>query len=69
MFLYAAFTRYTGALPPPLHARATLAGRLAAVSARPLDTHERLRAAEREQTLLHERQRLCARCTTAWAAR
>jgi len=58
MFLYAAFTRYTGALAAAAHARATLAGRLAAQERELLDTHERLRAAEREQTLLHERQRL-----------
>jgi len=58
VFLYAAFTRYTGALSEAAQARATLAGRLAAQERELQGTHERLRAAEREQTLLHERQRL-----------
>ncbi len=58
VFLYAAFTRYTAALATAGHARATLAARLAAQEQELQGTHQRLRAAEREQTLLHERQRL-----------
>lgn len=58
MFLFVAFTRYTRALDTAARARATLAERLAAQECELVETHERLRAAEREQTLLHERQRL-----------
>lgn len=58
VFLYAAFTRYTGALASAAQARGTLAARLTAQEQELKGTHQRLRAAEREQTLLHERQRL-----------
>lgn len=57
-FLYLAFTRYTEALATAARARATLAERLAAQEIELQGTHERLRTAEREQTLMHERQRL-----------
>lgn len=58
VFVYLAFTRYTDALQLAARARATLAERLTAQERELLDTHEKLRTAEREQTLLHERQRL-----------
>ena len=58
VFVYLAFTRYTDALQLAARARTTLAERLAAQERELLDTHQRLRCAEREQTLLHERQRL-----------
>ncbi len=58
VFVYLAFTRYTDALQLAARARGTLAVRLAAQERELLDTHEKLRTAEREQTLLHERQRL-----------
>lgn len=58
LFLFIAFTRYTAALDTAARAHATLAERLAAQESELVETHQRLRAAEREQTLLHERQRL-----------
>ena len=58
MFLWVAFTRYQRALGAAEQANAMLAERLAAQELQLRETHELLRAAEREQTLLHERQRL-----------
>jgi len=58
MFLVTAFLRYQQAAREADQARAVLAQRLAAQQRELLETHERLRAAERDQTLLHERQRL-----------
>ena len=58
LFLYIAFRRYTDALATADRAHATLASRLAAQARELEQTHEQLRAAEREQTLLNERQRL-----------
>ena len=58
MFLLVGFTRYHRALGAAEQANAVLAERLAAQEQQLHETHELLRAAEREQTLLHERQRL-----------
>lgn len=58
LFLYIAFQRYTLALASAARAHATLTERLAAQEQALSEAHERLRAAEREQTLLEERQRL-----------
>lgn len=58
MFLWVAFTRYQRALGAAELANAVQAERLAAQEQQLRETHERLRAAEREQTLLQERQRL-----------
>ncbi|AZG11735.1 histidine kinase [Pigmentiphaga sp. H8] len=58
LFLLLAFTHYTHALDLAAHARAMLAERLAEQARELVQTHERLRTAEREQTLLAERQRL-----------
>ncbi|MFO1262327.1 MAG: histidine kinase [Rhodoferax sp.] len=58
LFLAIALTRYTGALEVAARANATLAERLAAQERDLVETHARLREAERAQTLLHERQRL-----------
>lgn len=57
-YLYAAQQRYTRALTTAERANASLAERLAAREAELRAGHERLRAVEREQTLLLERQRL-----------
>ena len=58
MFLITASLRYQQAAREADQAHAMLAQRLAAQQRELLETHERLRAAERDQTLLHERQRL-----------
>jgi signal transduction histidine kinase len=58
MFLLVAFTRYYRALGVAEQANAVLGERLAAQEQQLLETHGLLRAAERDQTLLHERQRL-----------
>ncbi|WP_313083811.1 ATP-binding protein [Pulveribacter sp.] len=58
MFLAAAFQRYQQAAREAEQARAVLAERLADQERELGRTHERLRAAERQQTLMHERQRL-----------
>ena len=58
LFLVLAFSRYSQAQDQAARARATLAERLAAQERELGRTHERLRAAEREQTLMLERQRL-----------
>lgn len=57
-YLYAAQQRYTRALASAERANLSLAERLAAREAELRAGHERLRAVEREQTLLLERQRL-----------
>jgi len=58
MFMWVAFTRYQRALGGAERANAVQAERLAAQEQQLRETHELLRVAEREQTLLHERQRL-----------
>ena len=58
LFVYVAFTHYTRALAVAARSRAVLADQLAAQERELLQAHERLRVAEREQTLLNERQRL-----------
>jgi signal transduction histidine kinase len=58
MFLLVGFTRYHRALEAAEQANAVQAERLAAQELQLRETHELLRTAEREQTLLHERQRL-----------
>ena len=58
MFLLIAYTRYVSALNSAAGAKATLQERLAEREAELAASHERLRAVEREQTLLAERQRL-----------
>lgn len=58
LFLVIVFTRYSRAQDMVAHARNLLAQRLAAQERALVQAHERLRAAEREQTLMHERQRL-----------
>lgn len=58
LFVYVAFTRYTRALSVAARARVVLAQQLAAQERELVQAHERLRVAEREQTLLNERQRL-----------
>ena len=58
LFVYVAFTRYTRALAVAARSRAMLAEQLAAQERALVQAHEQLRAAEREQTLLNERQRL-----------
>ena len=58
MFLVIAHARYLRALGVAERANDTLAERLAAQQQALDETHARLRAAERAQTLLHERQRL-----------
>jgi signal transduction histidine kinase len=57
-FLYMIFQRHVRALESVSRARVILTERLAAQEGELRETHERLRAAEREQTLLQERQRL-----------
>jgi len=58
MFLLVAFTRYVRALGAAEQANAVLADRLAVQEQQLNASHERLRAVERDQTLLQERQRL-----------
>ncbi|RXN88223.1 histidine kinase [Achromobacter aloeverae] len=58
LFLILAFTRYTHALESAVRARSVLDERLAAQARELIQAHERVRNAEREQTLLNERQRL-----------
>ncbi|QEI08448.1 histidine kinase [Pigmentiphaga aceris] len=58
LFLYMMFQRYIHALESASRARVVLTEQLAAQESELRETHERLRAAEREQTLLQERQRL-----------
>ena len=58
LFLYMMFERYVHALESASRARVTLTERLAAQESELRETHERLRAVERDQTLLQERQRL-----------
>ena len=58
MFLLIAYTRYVSALGVAAHAKVTLEQRLAEREAELATSHERLRVIEREQTLMHERQRL-----------
>jgi signal transduction histidine kinase len=58
MFLWIALTRYIRALTVAEHANATLAQRLGEQEQALAETHARLRSAERQQTLLQERQRL-----------
>ena len=58
MFLWIATTRYNRALTVAEQANATLAERLAEQQQALAETHARLRSAERQQTLLQERQRL-----------
>lgn len=58
MFLLVGFTRYHRALDVAAQANALLGQRLAEQEQQLQRTHERLRVAEREQTLLQERQRL-----------
>ncbi|MPM59761.1 hypothetical protein SDC9_106607 [bioreactor metagenome] len=58
LFMVIAFTRYTGALDAAEHANAHLGERLNEQQTQLAQTHARLLAAEREQTLLQERQRL-----------
>jgi signal transduction histidine kinase len=57
-FLYMIFQRHVHALASASLARVTLSERLAAQERELIQTHELLRAAERDQTLLQERQRL-----------
>ncbi|WP_423459285.1 sensor histidine kinase [Ottowia sp. VDI28] len=58
LFLVIVFTRYSRAQDMAVHARDVLAERLAAQEHELVQAHERLRTAERDQTLMHERQRL-----------
>lgn len=58
LFLYMMFQRYIHALESASRARLVLIERLAAQESELRETHERLRAVERDQTLLQERQRL-----------
>ncbi|MCE4553855.1 sensor histidine kinase [Roseateles cellulosilyticus] len=57
-FLYAALRRFTGAVEQAESASLVLAARLAEREAELAARHEQLRAVEREQALLRERQRL-----------
>jgi signal transduction histidine kinase len=58
LFLYMMFQRYTHALASASRARVVLTERLAAQEHELREAHERLRAVERDQTLMEERQRL-----------
>lgn len=55
LFLYIAFQRYTLALESAARAHILLTEQLACQEQESRGTHERLRVAEREQTLLEER--------------
>ena len=58
MFMLLAFARYNSALHTAERSQRALAVRLAEQESELNQAHQRLRAVEREQTLMHERQRL-----------